>query len=104
LIVSGASGGEAYAKTYDGWRTGMAAALKSLGYADDHVVALSNASRDRIQQALHAWLPALTKDDVLFVMLIGHGTSEGDAAKFNLVGPDMTARDWADALKGFGGR
>jgi hypothetical protein len=104
LVVSGAAGGEAYAKKYDGWRTSMIAALKSLGYADDHVVGLSNASRDQIQRALQAVLQKLTKDDGLFVMLIGHGTSEGDVAKFNLVGPDMTARDWADQLKTFPGR
>jgi hypothetical protein len=104
LVVSGAAGGEAYAKKYDGWRTSMIAALKSLGYADDHVVGLSHASRDQIQRALQAVLQKLTKDDGLFVMLIGHGTSEGDVAKFNLVGPDMTARDWADQFKTFPGR
>lgn len=104
LVVSGAAGGDAYAKKYDGWRTTMAGALKALGYADDHVVTLSNASRDQIQRALRGWLPALTKEDVLFVMLIGHGTSEGDVAKFNLVGPDMTAREFADLLKPFAGR
>jgi hypothetical protein len=104
LIVSGAAGGEVYAKKYDGWRTSMAAALKSLGYADDHIVALPSASRDQIQRALQAVLPKLTRDDGLFVMLIGHGTSEGDAAKFNLVGPDMAARDWAEQLKTFPGR
>ena len=104
LVVSGAAGGEAYAKKYDGWRTSMIAALKSFGYADDHVVGLSHASRDQIQRTLQAVLQKLTKDDGLFVMLIGHGTSEGDVAKFNLVGPDMTARDWADQLKTFPGR
>jgi hypothetical protein len=25
------------------------------------------------------------------VLLIGHGTFDGDVAKFNLVGPDLTA-------------
>ena len=104
LVVSGAAGGEAYAKKYDGWRTSMVAALKSLGYADDRVVELPNASRDQIQGALHVVQAKLTKDDMLFVMLIGHGTSEGEVAKFNLVGPDMTARDWAEPLKAFDGR
>src|SRR5262245_14582074 len=57
LIVSGAAGGEAYAKKYDGWRTSMVGALKSSGYADDHVVALSNATRDQIQLALQQLQP-----------------------------------------------
>jgi hypothetical protein len=104
VVVSGAAGGKAYAKKYDGWRTAMVDALKSLGYADDHVVVLANASRDQLQHALNAIVPKLTRDDGLFVMLIGHGTSEGDSAKFNLVGPDMTARDWAEEFKTFSGR
>src|SRR5262245_15957998 len=48
LIVSGAAGGDAYAKKYDGWRASIVGGLKSGGSADDHVVALSNATRDQI--------------------------------------------------------
>jgi hypothetical protein len=104
LVVSGASGGEAYAKKYDGWRTSLMNTLKSFGYADDHVVAVSEASRDRIRDAMQTLRAHLTKDDSLFIALIGHGTAEGDVAKFNLVGPDMTAREWADQLKPIDGR
>jgi hypothetical protein len=104
LVVSGASGGDAYAKKYDGWRTSLVNTLKSFGYADDHVVAVSEASRDRVHDALNSLRARLRQDDSLFVALIGHGTTEGDVAKFNLVGPDMTARDWADQLKPIEGR
>jgi hypothetical protein len=104
LIVSGAAGGETYAKKYDGWSTSIVSSLKSSGYTEDHVIALSNATRDQIQRALQQLHQRLTKDDLLFVMLIGHGTTEGEVAKFNLVGPDMTARDWAEQLKPFVGR
>ena len=104
LVVSGAPGGDAYAKKYDGWRTSLVNALKSFGYNDDHIVALPEASWDRIHEAMHVLQTRLTKDDTLFVALIGHGSSEGDVAKFNLVGPDMTAHDWAEQLKPLGGR
>jgi hypothetical protein len=104
LVVSGASGGDAYARKYDDWRTSLVNALKSFGYADDHVVVLSEASRGRIQDAVRGLQAHLTKDDLLFVALIGHGTAEGDVAKFNLVGPDMTSRDWADQLMPIAGR
>ena len=47
----------------------------------------------------------MTKDDQLLVLLIGHGTSlDGDEAKFNLVGPDLSATEWADLLKPIAGR
>ena len=46
----------------------------------------------------------LTKDDQLLVLLIGHGTPlDGEDAKFNLVGPDLSASEWADLLKGMPG-
>jgi hypothetical protein len=104
LVVSGAAGGDAYAKKYDGWRTTLVNTLKSFGYGDDHVIVLSEASRDRITEVMRTLQARLTKDDALFVALIGHGTSEGDVAKFNLVGPDMTAHEWAEQLKPIGGR
>ena len=44
------------------------------------------------------------KDDFVLIVLIGHGTYDGDVAKFNLVGPDMTAKDWTDVLTGVQGR
>lgn len=100
VVVSGASGGDAYAKKYDGWRSTLVGTLTaSLGYAGDHVIALREASREQIVRVFDDLRKRLTKDDRLFIALIGHGTAEGDVAKFNLVGPDMTARDWADLLK-----
>ena len=39
--------------------------------------------------------------DVVFIVLIGHGTFDGKVARFNLPGPDMTAADFAAALKPF---
>ena len=47
--------------------------------------------------------PALAKsakaDDVVFVVLIGHGTFDGRVAKFNLPGPDMTPADFDAAAE-----
>jgi hypothetical protein len=101
LIVSGASGGAPYAEKYDGWRNNLVTTLKTkFGYRDDQVVSLSEASRDQVQQALRGLQARLAADDVLFVVLIGHGTDE----KFNLTGPDMTAADWAAQLKPMPGR
>ncbi len=41
------------------------------------------------------------EDDVVFIVLIGHGTFDGKVAKFNLRGPDMTPADFAVLLKRF---
>ena len=99
FVVSGAAGGEPYGSKYDEWRTALAETLASFGYPSDHVVALAGASREQIQGALRDLTPRLSKDDLLFVMLIGHGTADGDVAKFNLVGPDMSAHEWSEQLE-----
>ena len=44
---------------------------------------------------------AAGEDDVVFIVLIGHGTFDGKVAKFNLRGPDMTPADFAALLKRF---
>jgi hypothetical protein len=46
----------------------------------------------------------MTRDDVLFVFLIGHGTFDGTDAKFNLVGPDLDSVEWSALLKAISGR
>jgi hypothetical protein len=38
------------------------------------------------------------------VLLIGHGSGDDDDAKFNLVGPDLSAVEWADLVRPIPGR
>ncbi len=109
LVVTGASGGDVYAKKYDGWRREFVnVLLDNFGDAPDHVTVLAESegggvlksTRANVERAFADLRRRLTKDDQLLVLLIGHGTSmEADEAKFNLVGPDMTAREWGDLLR-----
>lgn len=109
VVVTGASGGEAYAAKYDRWRTTFVSLLReTFGYPADHVLVLAErpdasagpATRDGVRRLFASLQARVTKDDQLLVLLIGHGTSlEQDEAKFNLVGPDLRAREWADLLK-----
>ena len=41
----------------------------------------------------------MTRDDLLLVVLIGHGTFDGTDAKFNLVGPDLESAEWAALIR-----
>jgi hypothetical protein len=114
LIVTGASGGEAYAQKYAKWRVAFAATLRDkFGYTPDRMfvlaesesVGVEKATRENVQKRLGDLRRRVTKDDQLLVLLIGHGTSlDGDEAKFNLVGPDLSATEWADLLKPIPGR
>jgi hypothetical protein len=114
LIVTGASGGDAYAEKYDRWRAIFVSTLREkFGYAPDRLRILAEtgsegadkATRENVQRALQELRKRLTKEDQLLILLIGHGTSlDGEDAKFNLVGPDMSASDWAELLKPLPGR
>jgi len=114
LVISGASGGQKYAEQMSEWRNGIRAALVDrYGFASDHVrlfvdESVKTGGEPGTAQNVRAALATLRKqmgaDDVLLIILLGHGTYDGDAAKFNLVGPDLTAADWAALLKGLPGR
>ena len=113
VVVTGASGGTPYAEKYDGWRNAFVATLqKKLGYPPDHVVVLAEqaappvrrATREDVRTVFHDLAKRVTKDDVLLVLLIGHGTSGDEGARFNLVGPDLTAAEWAGLIKPIAGR
>jgi hypothetical protein len=117
LVVTGASGGDAYAQKYDKWRVAFAEMLRDkFGYPDDRIVVLgeqetptvARATRANVQRALGDFRKRLTKDDQLLVLLIGHGTSvdgpNGEDAKFNLVGPDLRASEWDELLRPIAGK
>lgn len=114
LVVTGASGGNPYAAKYDGWRQAFVTTLRqTFGYPQDHVIVLAEhdrdgaqmATRENVRRALGDLRRRLTNDDQLVVLLIGHGTSmDGEEAKFNLVGPDLSASEWMELLRPLPGR
>jgi hypothetical protein len=107
IIVSGASGGPKYIENFDRWRTTVVKALtEGLGFTVDRVTVLSETAasdadrptRENVRRAVASVASRVNADDLLLIVLIGHGTFDGEAAKFNLVGPDLDARDWAQLL------
>jgi hypothetical protein len=114
LIISGAAGGDQYAEKYNTWRTAITTTLvDTFKYPPDRVVVLADggedavmkSTRENVQRAFADLRKRMTKDDQLLVLLIGHGTTaDGDEAKFNLVGPDLTGSEWADMVKPLPGR
>jgi hypothetical protein len=61
--------------------------------------ATGRSTRDEIARAFEALAQKSAADDIVFVILIGHGTFSARVAKFNLPGPDMTAADFEPLLK-----
>jgi hypothetical protein len=109
LIVSGASGGEKYAAQMKQWRAGLQTALVDRhGFDAKNVRALTDeaesggltGSAANVKAAFAELRKSATRDDLVLVILLGHGTFDGDVAKFNLVGPDLTASEWSQMLDG----
>lgn len=114
LLITGATGGEEYALKYQSWRSRLATLLRArFDYPDDHIITLAEheergvraSTRDNVRAALDDLQRRARPDDIVFILLMGHGTTGGaDEAKFNLVGPDLSAGEWADLLEPIAGR
>jgi hypothetical protein len=107
LIVSGVSGGEKYAESHNRSRRALAELLrKRFAFAPDRVVELAEnesqgiaaATRENVRQAVGRLQRVMNPEDLLLLVLIGHGTFDGIDAKFNLPGPDLEAAEWAELL------
>ena len=112
VIVSGASGGEKYAEQQKQWRNELTVFLTSrfsvpdanVAVLDDESTGTAQATAQNVRRLLADLRRRVTRDDTLMLFLLGHGTFDGDAAKFNLVGPDLTAPQWKEAIDGIAGR
>jgi len=113
VIISGASGGEKYAEQMAGWRNDLRSALVDRYqfkpeyvrlFVDEAATSGEKGSAENVRKLFAEIKKTGAKEDFVFVVLIGHGTYDGDVAKFNLVGPDLTAKDWTDMMAGVQGR
>ncbi|MHB8898008.1 MAG: hypothetical protein ACYC6Y_04615 [Thermoguttaceae bacterium] len=100
LVVVGAAGEEHYGKQFLAWAERWRAAATS---ANATFLQLGTESpsqtidKQRLEESLSAW--AGEGDAPAWLILIGHGTFDGQAARFNLRGPDVTAAEFAGWLE-----
>src|SRR5204862_6254790 len=95
LVVVGLSGDPEHAELFKKWGTTMATAAKNVGVPPDRIIQLGEQSTKVDVEAAFASVAKKTgTDDVVFVVLIGHGSFDGKVAKLNLKGPDMSAPDF----------
>src|SRR5262245_19778899 len=111
LIVVGLGGDAETAKTFHRWSNTLAEASERLGVPADRLVYLvgdqvegdkgvtGRATKEEVTKALAKFAGAAAADDIVFIALIGHGSFDGRAAKFNMPGPDMGPEDFEPLLK-----
>ena len=104
LVVTGVPGDDEHTKKFADWaKTFVDAAKKKEGIPDANITELSGsgATRAAIEKAFTDIAAKARPDDGVFVLLIGHGSFDGRAAAFNVVGPDLTPADCARLLAKF---
>ena len=115
LVVSGAGGEPQYREAFHTMGARLAgAAVQRLGMPAANVVFLAEdsarapaqgrSSRAGLERALAAMAARAKAEDRVVVVLVGHGSQQGGAARFNLPGPDITAAEFARLLAPFGAR
>lgn len=99
VLTVGGLGGEAeYEQRFSGWAKDIDKSLK--GSPDTTAITLfgPEAKRTAIESALRDFAAKAKKDDAVIVMLMGHGTYDGNDYKFNIPGPDLSATELAVLL------
>lgn len=125
VIVAGVGGEDAYKKKF----TAQALRLRELltgqfGFSAKNVYLLTEvsaagaedgareadaaaskpATADEVRKTFAAIKSAANAESFVLVFLIGHGSLDNQQAKFNLVGPDLTAKDYAGLLGSLPGK
>ena len=93
VTVAGLGGEPEYETEFSKWAGDLARELN--GSPDAHITTLSGpaATRQHLQETLANLRATIAPSDTFALFLIGHGTFDGDDYKFNLPGPDVTARE-----------
>ena len=103
VIINGPGGEQAYATQFEEWTRQLRAVLtERFGFDSKNVRVLSEkadagaarATSDEVKRTFTALKTQLDTNNVLFVFLIGHGSFDGKEAKFNLIGPDLSASEY----------
>ena len=107
-VVVGLAGEPEHAELFQRWANTLVDAAGKLGVSDviylaekpevDAKRVTGKSTREEVVKAFDK-LAAAGEDDVVFIVLIGHGSFDGKVAKFNLPGPDLTPADFEPLLK-----
>ena len=98
LTVAGLGGEPDYSQRFSGWAKDIDKLLQSTPASQVKTLDGDAATRDSIRREIEAIAGRAKPDDVLVVMMIGHGSFDGLDYKFNIPGPDITASEMARLL------
>lgn len=97
VIINGPGGEPAYTEQFEEWTKQLSGVLaERFGFDTKNVKILSEkgATAEEVKRTFATLKSQLDANNVLFLFLIGHGSSDGKESKFNLVGPDLSASEY----------
>ena len=101
VIINGPGGEPEYAQQFTEWTTSLNSVLaQRYGFDPKQIKVLSEktANAEEVKRTFATLKSQLDANNVVFLFLIGHGSFDGKEAKFNLVGPDLSASDYNQLL------
>lgn len=109
-VIVGLAGEPEHGELFRKWAGTLVETAGRFGIAKDRVIYLgeqtegdpqvaARSTKQEIDKAFAKIAAQATPDDIVVIVLIGHGSFDGKVAKFNLPGPDMTPADFAPLLK-----
>ena len=100
VIINGPGGEEVYAHQFQEWTEQLRSSLAEKFEFDRRNIRILSEKADEpatatgVRKTFAELKSQLDANNVLFVFLIGHGSFDGKEAKFNLVGPDLSASEY----------
>lgn len=114
VVVSGLGGDQAHREKFHAWAVAMIdAAQQRFGVPDENITYLAEretldperisgkSTKENVERTLTELAAKLESGEGVFILLIGHGSYQGDESRFNLPGPDMSSTDFAIVLDRF---
>lgn len=114
VVIVGASGEPQYGDAFNKAALAMIDAARTrFRVADSDVVYLGEdparapgriaaaSTKENVERTFATLATRARPGDQLWVVLVGHGSSEGAASRFNVPGPDLSAADFARLLAPF---
>ncbi len=117
LMITGVGGDDEHAQNFHKWATEIIDAAKKKGGLTDATITYlgdkpdvaaahdatpikARSTKANVEKAFADLAAKAQPADEVVVILIGHGSFDGKDGSFNLVGPDMSADDFAKLLAG----
>jgi Peptidase C13 family len=112
LVITGVGGDDEHTQNFHKWASAIISAARERGGLTDATITYlgdkpeldaahikARSTRENVQKAFADLAGRAKPADEVFIVLIGHGSFDGQKAAFNLAGPDLSADDYGKLLE-----